>query len=766
VRTVRCIFKTNAVVAASASRGFTKRSLLICFGLLTSLLPLRSQSTPAPKTFADWVNPLIGTAKGGNVFPGADYPFGMLQWSPDNSSKPGGYDYNNKTITGFSLTHFSGRGHPGWQDFPFMPTNQEISQSPGSNWSRYAATFSHGQEEAHAGYYGVLLDNDIQVQLTATLHGGVGRFTFPSQARGRTILINAGGSRMGDGPESEIKIVDKHTVTGAVSSNITTIKYKLYFAARFDHGFQSDGTWNGGSLLPGDTTSKGSQIGAFLSFAPSVNVVDVRVAISFVSVDNAMSNLNAEVGQQSFDQAVAKAKTAWNDLLGKIQIEDPNAIRKVVFYTSLYHSFLHPNIFSDVNGDYLGFDNAVHRLTSGDVQYENISTWDGWRNQFPLYNLLAPKESRDIVRSLLRDAKEDPGGGMPRWEQANQNSGGMVGDSPTIYIASAYAYDVRDFDAISALNILTRAASDPTVTSGGYAEREHLEEYLTKGYVSSSYPYSGSIVLEYCNDDFAISRLALALGRDNVAALYLKRAQNWKQLYDPSRGYIVPKSEGGSFVSDYQLGTDVGFKEGTAQQYTWMIPFNFQGLIELMGGEKIAIQKLNHLFTELNTGSRGEYADMGNEPGNTTPWAYDFMGAPYLAQKTTREVLNELYLNTPGGLPGNDDGGAMSSWSVFASLGLFPEIPGVGGFVVGAPFFQRATVTLPEGGTLDIKVTALNEQAYYIRTVSLNNHEYSTPWIPWDLVKHGATLDFVMQSEPNVTWGSNPATAPPSFDVK
>lgn len=754
------------MVPLKVSRWSTKLRVLIYLGLLPVVLPLRSQSGPDAKTLADWVNPLIGTAKGGNVFPGADYPFGMLQWSPDNSPKPGGYDYNNKTVTGFSLTHFSGRGHYGWQDFPFMPTDQEISESPGSSWSRYTATFSHRHEEARAGYYGVLLDNRIRVQLTSTLHGGVGRFTFPAEAPRRTILINAGGSRMGNGPDSEIKIVDKHTVTGAVSSTITTIKYKLYFVARFDHEFQSDGIWNGTSLLPQGSVGKGAQIGTFLSFAPRVNKVDVQVAISFVSIDNAMMNLNAEAGTLNFDQAAAEAKTAWNNLLGRIRIEDPNVTHKVVFYTSFYHSLLHPNVFSDVNGDYLGFDNVIHRLDDGDVQYENITSWDGWRNQFPLLNLMAPKQARDIVRSLLRDAKQDPGGGLPRWEQVNQNSGGMVGDSPAIYVASAYAYGVRDFDAVGALNMLIRAASDPSVRSGGFPVREYLEEYLTKGYVSSSHHYSASIVLEYCNDDFAISRLALALGRADVATAFLKRAQNWKQLYDPNKGYIVPKSEAGSFARDYLLGTDVGFKEGTAQQYTWMVPFNFQGLVELMGGERIAVQKLNHLFTELNTGEHGEYADMGNEPGNTTPWAYDFMGAPYLSQKTTLEVLNELYLNDPGGLPGNDDGGAMSSWSVFAALGLFPEIPGVGGFVISSPIFRRASLSLPGGGNLDIKMTAPSDQAHYIRRVSVNNQEYKSSWIPWDLVKHGAKLNFSMQSAPNLTWGTDPAAVPPSFDVK
>jgi len=734
--------------------------------LLAAAVPLQSQNGGIPKAPVDEVNPFIGTAKGGNVFPGADYPFGMLQWSPDDSPKPGGYDYSSNTITGFSLTHFSGRGHAGWEDFPFMPTLEEVKQSPAQNWAHYASTFSHEHEKALAGYYSVVLDTGIKVELTATSHGGMGRFTFPAASPTGTILINAGGSRTGDGDDTEIHVADNQTLMGMASSKITTIKYKIYFAAKFSRTFQSGGTWNDSSVSPGVTKGRGAKTGAYLTFANIGGPVEVKVGISFVSEKNALANLEAEVAGKNFDQTYTQTRVAWNSYLGKIAIEDDNSNNKIVFYSALYHSMLHPNVFSDDNGQYLGFDGKIHQLEAGDVQYENISTWDAWRNQFPLYTLIAPTQARDIIRSLLRDAHEDPGGGMPRWEQVNQNSGGMVGDSPAIFVASAYAYDIRDFDVNSAFDILTKAARDPKVTSGGFPEREDLAEYMSKGYVSASAEFSASIVLEYSNDDFAISRLAQGLGKSDVAAVYLKRAQDWKNLFDPKFGYIVPKSGDGQFVKNYQLSTDDGFKEGTAQQYTWMVPFNFQGLFDLMGGKQEAVKKLDQLFAKLTGGSHTDHANMGNEPGNTCPWAYDFAGAPYLAQKTTRDIVSQLYLDSPGGLPGNDDGGAMSSWYVFAALGLFPEIPGVAGFTVGAPLFKHATITLPDGKLLKINAPGTSDNAYYVHSMAMAGKAYTSSWIPWDLVKGGADIDFAMQSHADTKWASDPVDAPPSFDVK
>lgn len=742
-----------------------RHSFLISCWLLLFAHALGGQAIQ--QTPADLVNPFIGTAKGGNVFPGADYPFGMLQWSPDDSPKPGGYEYSEKSITGFSLTHFSGRGHEGWQDFPFMPTAEVIDKSPGSNWNRYASSFSHSHERASAGYYSVILDNGIKVELTSALHGGAGRFTFPSDSRSDTILINAGGSRMGDGNDTEIRIVDNHTLAGMASSRITTIKYRVYFAATFDRNFETAGSWSDASLSPGLTTGKGSKSGVFLTFPTNSGPVEIRVAISFVSAENALANLKSEVGTKSFNQVYTEARTAWNSYLNRIKVEDGNLTNKVVFYTALYHSLLHPNVFSDVNGQFLGFDKRIHQLGPGTAQYENISSWDGWRNQFPLFALIAPIQARDIIRSLIRDAQQDPSGGMPRWEQVNQNSGGMVGDSPAIYVADGYAYDVRDFDAEAAYNILVKDATEPNITSGGLPVREQLAEYLKKGFVSASVPFSASIVLEYSNDDFAISRLAAALGKTADAAEFLKRAQNWKNLYDPKLGYIVPKGEDGSFLRDYRLSTDNGFKEGTPQQYTWMVPFNFRGLFDLMGGDKAAADKLQHLFTQLKGPSHsGEFANMGNEPGNTSPWAFDFAGTPYLTQKTTREIISQLYTNSPEGLPGNDDGGAMSSWCVFTSLGIFPEIPGVAGFVVGSPLFAKASITLPSGALMNIDVSGAGDRAYYVQNLLIGQKPYSSLWIPWDAVKHGAELTFVMGPKPNAKWASEPADAPPSFDAK
>ena len=713
----------------------------------------------------------LGNAAG-DTPPGAAYPFGMVLWSPDTTRSAGGYRYNQNTIKyGFSLTHFSGRGVSCYQDIPFMPTIGPLTDSPGTNWTHYGSTFSHGEpnESASPGYYGVNLDAyGIRADLTVTARTGFAKFAFPPSVDS-TVLVNAGGSAHTNSDSGTgVAIVEPDQVTGsAVSGNCGgSFTYKVYFAAQFDRPFAAFGTWNGDTITSGSASSDGSKSGAYLVFdTTSDSVVQVKVGLSFVSVENAQQNLADENPSCDFEMVRSQADAAWNARLNSIQVQGGTVDEKTVFYTALYHALIHPSVFSDSNGQYIGFDNQIHQA-DGFTQYHNFAGWDNYRSEMPLLAVIAP-EAGDMMQSLVNDAQQDPSGGLPRWEHANTNSGGMVGDSQDVVIATVYAFGATNFDTLGALAAMDKGASVAGIKSGGHTVREGLSDYLNLGYVSRS----ASRTLEYVNDDFAISQFAQALGRSDLHDLYLARAQNWRNLLDPdavdNRGYhtyIVPRNSDGSFFS-FDPTSESGFTESDAAQYVWMVPFNMRGLFDAMGGNDQAVQRLDFHFTELNAGPKSEFAFMGNEPELKSPWAYDFAGAPWRTQDVVRRIILELYSNLPGGVPGNDDGGAMGSFVVLSSIGLFPDIPGVAGFVVGSPLFSSVTVNLASGSMLQINAPDASDENRYVQSLTLNGHDYNSPWIPWDAVENGAELDFTLGNNPNVNWGGDPAAAPPPFDA-
>jgi predicted alpha-1,2-mannosidase len=721
-----------------------------------------------------YVNPFIGTGKGapdyglgnaaGDTPPGAAYPFGMALWSPDTTSAAGGYRYDDGTIKGFSLTHFSGRGVSCYQDIPMMPTVGPLTQSPGSNWSLYGSMFSHDSESASPGYFGVRLDaHGIQTDLTVTSRTGAGIFTFPATSDA-TLLINAGGSAQGNNANGTgVTILQPDRVTGsAVSGNCGgSFTYKIYFAAVFSRPFTDFGTWNGSSINPGSTSSNGSASGAYLVFDTTADpVVQIRVGLSFVSVENAQQNLADENAGWDFTAVRGQASAAWNARLNSIQVQGGTDDEKTVFYTALYHAFIHPSVFSDSNGQYIGFDNLIHQ-TTGFAQYHNFAGWDNYRSEMPLLAVIAP-EASDMMQSLVNDAQQDPSGGLPRWQHANANSGGMIGDSQDAVIATVYAFGAGNFDTLGALTAMDKGASQIGTRSGGHTVREGLSDYLDLGYVSTANGPSGSRTLEYVNDDFAIAQFAQALGYADLHDQYLARAQNWKNLWND--GYIVPRNPDGSFIA-FDPASGSGFTESSGAQYVWMVPFNMRALFDAMGGNDQAVSRLDEHFATLNDGPRSRFAFLGNEPELKAPWAYDFAGAPWRTQDVVRRAILTLYHNAPGGMPGNDDGGAMGSFVVFSSIGLFPEIPGVAGFAVGSPLFSSVTMQLANGNVLQINAPDASDDNRYVRQLALNGQDYNSPWIPWDAVSGGAQLDFSLDSSPHTEWGSDPGAAPPSFDV-
>ncbi len=724
------------------------------------------------------VNPFIGTAAGapdyglnnarGDTFPGALVPFGMVQLSPDTTTAPGGYNYADSTIYGFSATHFSGRGISCYQDVPLMPTIGTIPVSPGTNWHTYGSPFQHGSETAQPGYYAVTLDlHQIGVELTATTRTGMLRIAFPAVdpdggARPQ-ILVNTGGSANGDETGTGVEITGPSSLTGtAVSGNCGgSFLYTLYYAAEFDRPFAASGTWNGGTLTAGSTSSVGVQSGAYLTFAPDVGTVQVKFGLSWVSVAQAQANLAAENPAWDFDALRAGADTAWEERLNRVQVTGGSSDERAVFYTALYHAQIHPSIFSDVDGQYIGFDQQLHR-NPDHAQFHNFPGWDNYRSEMRLLPLIASDLMPDMMQSLVNDATQDPGGGLPRWEHANCNSGGMIGDSQDVVLAGAYAFGITGFDSAGAAAAIRRGAEIDTTTCTGHTVREGLDSYLQRGWVDTNTGSGGSRTLEYVSDDFAASRLLTALG-DSQASTYLTRSHNWQNLWNPADGYLEARAPDGTFAAGFNPLDGNGWTEGDGAQYLWMVPFDLGGLISKLGGPSAAMARLDTHVSALNAGPGSAQLFIGNEPEEGTPWVYDWGQQPWKTQALVRNIWLQQFANAPGGYPGNDDGGALASWVVFAALGLYPEIPGVAGFAVGSPLFREVRLQLPHG-VLHITAPGAADASPYVQSLSLNGQSWPSPWIDYAQLSAGAELAFDLGATANTTWGSDPSVVPPSFE--
>jgi predicted alpha-1,2-mannosidase len=747
-----------------------------------------------------YAKPICGTgtfpkvpAGDNNLFPGAVAPFGMIQWSPDTGAgtTPGGYKYFNTEISGFSLDHISGAGCPDGGNFSFMPL-MGAYEPPKGRRTAFATAFSHTNEVAKPGYYGGTLDNGVKVELTATTRTGYGRFTWPA-GKTATLAINA-ASDVNHSDASDINInPETHEITGwsiggyfCQSKSRERDKRTIYFCAIFDKPFSGYGTWSGSTYAPNATNGNDTASGAFLTFDTSkCPTVLAKVAISYVSINNARANIEAEnpgkISSKAFDCTAQCASDIWNRWLNKIQVTGGTTTDREIFYSMLYHAFIGPTTCSDANGDYTGYDGQVHN-TGGRVQYANFSGWDIYRSEAQLLGLLAPKEASDMAQSLLNDYQQ--GGAFPRWGVTTEDSGVMMGDPAAPIIADYYAFGATNFDTQGALAGLVNAATNPAV----YApltkthERDGLGSYLSLGYIPDNGQEGGygpvSMTQEYNSADFALSQFAAALGDDSDSALLLQHAQNWRNLYNPATGYLQLRETNGDWTPGFtnNVGTygapaqekpkETIYVEGTAGQYLWMEPFNYKGLADLMGGRDVAMKRLDEFFTQLDAGDRGPDAWMawlGNEPCLETPWIYDFWGAPYKTQEIVRRAMMELYSNKPTAYPGNDDLGEMSSWYIFSALGMYPELPGSDILVIGSPLFPKAVVHLQSG---DITITANGaaDDAPYLQSLTVNGQPWEKTWLRLSDIRNGGTLVYSLSSTPNTTWGSDPSDAPPSFD--
>ncbi|MFL6257748.1 MAG: GH92 family glycosyl hydrolase [Pyrinomonadaceae bacterium] len=776
-----------------------KRTLSVFLALLCLLAPAAPARTPAAQPFdaTRQVDPFVGTANSplpdylggnasGNTFPGATLPFGMVQFSPDTENgfgteDRGSYIHRDTAIRAFSLTHLSGPGCPVFGDVPFMPFAGRVEQSPATAPAGYIAKFSHDREHASPGFYEVALESGVRVRLTATTRTGFALFDFP---RGTPATLLAGVGRNASGvQEAEWRAEGDRRMSGMVASGAfcgTRNRYVLYFAAEFDRAFDSFGSWDGDRVTAGVSPARGGkQTGGYVTFDnASGGTVRMKVGVSYVSVEKARANLRAENSGWNFDAVRARAQARWNEALGRIQVRGGTEAETKVFYTALYHTLLHPTTFGDADGEYLGFDDRVHK-TQGHTQYTNFSGWDIYRSESPLIAWLFPEEASRMAQSLVNDA-EQGGGGLPKWPVANDESGAMYGDPAVPIIASTWAFGARDFDTRAALKVMLRGATDPEVKSKTYPVRPGLADFLKYGYIpmeQKGLRGSPSVALEYEIADFSLAQFARAQGDEKTAAEMMRRAQLWTRLFDPETRYIRGRWADGSWLPGFDFKAMLykpelawrpeshkSYVEGNAAQYTWMIPHNLRAVVERIGGNEAVVKRLDSFFTELNAGPDRPYFFIGNEPVFPVPWVYNYAGQPWKTQATTRRVLTELFTPDPGGIPGNDDLGATSSWIVFAAVGLYPIIPGVGGFSVNSPVFPEIDIRLKGGRVLSIKGRGAGAQSPYVQSLSLNGRPYERTWIPYESIARGGTLDFTLGPEPNRRWGTAPSAAPPSFN--
>ena len=582
------------------------------------------------------VNTLIGT-KGtgltsGYLYPGATYPYGMVQFTPSYFSKR----------SGFVINQLSGGGCEHMGNFPTFPVKGKLKMSP-DNILNYRINVS--EEKGHAGYYEAMVQEDIKAKLTVTERTGMASYEYPADQQYGTIIIG-GGISATPIEQAAIVITAPNKCEGyAEGGNFCGLRtpYKVYFVAEFDTDAFETGTWKREELMPNTTFAEGEYSGVYFTFDVNKKKnIQYKIGVSYVSVENARENLKAENAEWDFQKIQNQAEAKWNHYLGMIEVEGTNPDRTTQFYTHLYRSFIHPNVCSDVNGEYMGADFRVHKSRS--KHYTSFSNWDTYRTQIQLLSMLDPEVASDIVVSHQLFA-EQSGGSFPRWVMANIETGVMQGDPTPILIANAYAFGARNYDPKPIFKIMRKGAEEPGSKSQDVETRPGLKQYLDKGY------YNASIQLEYTSADFAIGQFALhAVGDEFASWRYFHFARSWKNLYNSDTGWLQSRNPDGSWKS---LGED--FRESTYKNYFWMVPYDIAGLVEIIGGKEKAEKRLDEFFTRLDAGYNDAWFASGNEPSFHIPWIYNWIGRPYKTQEIINRVLNEQYSSKIDGLPGNDD---------------------------------------------------------------------------------------------------------------
>ena len=700
----------------------------------------------------DYVNPFIGTGFHGHTYPGATTPFGMVQLSPDtragNWDACAGYHYSDTTIDGFSHTHLSGTGCADLADILFHPTTREIVIHDGECVLQ-PYFFSHDDERASCGYYAVTLpDVNIGVELTAAPRTGVHRYTFTGKGP-RQVIVDL----LHTITEEKIDLCElRRTAPGELAGMRRTQGWVpdqyVFFAARFSEPFAD-------VQLLGDKQ-------AVLTFAPDVRTLTIAVGLSSVSVENARMNSLAEVPELDFDAVHARAVGQWRKALGDIVVEGGSRDEMINFYTAQYHTKLTPNLMSDVNGEYRRHDQTVARMPEGESYYSTFSLWDTFRAWNPLQTMVDTALVNDMIRSMLD--MYDSTGELPIWPLASGETGTMIGYHAVSVIADAYLKGIRGYDADKALEAMIRSSN---------INKKGSDYYTAQGYIPSNIKReSVSCTLEYAYDDWAIARMAQAMGRDDVFGEYARRALNYVNVFDGSTCFFRGRQSDGNWSAPFEeFATGRDYTEATPWHYRFFVPHDVNGLIQLFGSREAFIREMDRLFTlesdemQLDvsdvTGLMGQYAH-GNEPSHHMAYLYNYVGQPWKTQELTRRLLHEMYAPTPEGIIGNEDCGQMSAWYVFSSLGFYPVCPGSNEFALTAPQFPKAVVRLANGRTLT--VTADNpRRSVYIASVTLDGKPIDRNYITYDELMQGGELHFALRPRPDYERGTDDAAAPHSL---
>ena len=686
-------------------------ALLVSMIFLSVFVILGTANNKEP---VDYVNPFIGTGKFigpsqwgayAGTYPGAVVPFGMIQLTPETreTGEPRGYYYEDKKIRYFSLVdHKSGypSGSSGY--ICVMPITGDITEIK----KDYSSSFSHDKETAFPGYYAVILeDYNIKAEFTATERAGFCKFAFPKSGNSNILLL--------DVSEEYIQSVNNRHIVGQ--------KGKFYFAIEFSKPFNLYRTFENG---------------VFVQYCTSENeVILAKVGISSVSTDGARKNLKAEIPDWDFDRVRTEAEESWNKMLKRIEIEGPTEDQKVIFYTALYHTLLLPYIFTDVNGEYKGLDGKVH-IAEDYTYYYGFSPWDTFRSQHPLLTLLEPAKERDMIRSLI-DMYEQSGR-LP--------TGPMTGNHAIPIIVDSYVKGITDFDFNKAYEAMRKSIMEPPFG------RRDIAVYLELGYVPAEQNDSATKTLEYAYDDWALAQFAKTFEREEDYNTLMKRAYYYRNVFDLSTRFMSAKTKEGAWT----IG---GFIEGNTWVYSWFVPHDPQGLINLMGGYEAFNTRLEECF------DKNHYMH-DNEPLLHYAYLFSYARVPYRTQKWVREIMATSYAVGPGGLPGNDDLGALSSWYVFSAMGFYPVCPGRSMYVIGSPIFDKVTIHLPEyWGGKDFVIIAKNnsKKDKYVQSATLNSQPLNRSWNTHSEIVNGGTLVFEMGSEPNKEWGSAAGDAPLSM---
>ncbi|MFJ8031884.1 GH92 family glycosyl hydrolase [Streptomyces sp. NPDC096032] len=760
-------------------------------GLTTPAAHAAVGGTRGADRLTDLVNPFIGTENEGNTYPGAAVPFGMVQFSPDTGHNTG-YDYSQDHIRGFSMVHLSGVGCGLGGDLPVLPTTGDVTSTDNAT---YAAGFSHDDETAAPGYYGVGLDSGVRAELTATERTAVQRYTFPATDKAN-VLINAGQS-LHKTLRTKVEILDDRTVRTAITGSgfcQDTKPYTVYTITRFDRPFTASGTWKGADVTDDSKTSQadGERNGAFVRFDTSKDrTVEATTALSYVDARGADANLRAE-GGRSFDNARRAAVDAWEDRLDDVRAQGGSTTLRRTFYSSLYRSFLAPNIGSDVDGRYTGWDQKVHRAENF-TYYQNWSLWDTYRTQTQLLSLLAPREARDMALSVIRVDKDS--GWLPKWGYGTVETNIMTGDPVTPFLTNAYQQGLLKGHEEDAYRALKRNADGVPPADSAPVGREANKEYIADGFApyvkgrphakpgDSDYDHGASATLEYALSDAMLGRMAKDLGHRADARRYTERARNYRKIYDRSTGFFRARDASGAFTGPADPARSEGFHEGTSWQYQWLVPQDLPGMIDLIGGKDAANQRLDSFFaydklvadparTAREVWVNGPYdyynADKynpQNEPDLIAPYTYLSTGQPWKTTDVVHAALT-LFTDAPTGMTGNDDLGTMSAWNVLSSIGLFPVQPGTDTWGLSTPVFARVDITLDRRyypqGRLTVRAPGTSDSRRYIQSARTDGSAYGKTYLTTENLRRLRELSFQVGSTPS-SWGTGTEAAPPAL---